>query len=781
MTASNPAASRASASSGHLGTLLTWMLVSLLGVCLVFVVGGFPGIYQVQWRLVTHVLTLALIVGWLVAILWRPDLFVLPRLTLPIAVLLGAMVVSTLASPYPRFGWETVLNAAATALVFAAMVTMLARPGLRPRLRFTAAALVVGIVLAYAVQLLMLWVDFWSTVGRITAPPLRPAFAGLSFGTPNIPAGVVVVFLPLVLAWVHGSTMPPRVRRIALTTLVLIGLFDLIGSGSRGAQLGFAVASVAGAVLLVIDHQRRRGSVMSGNLARARPWMVVVAAAGLVATGLLAGPRLVGRFAETGAEHRLVFWRESLGAFADSPIAGTGPGTWAFAHWAYRAPDQPLDVVAHAHNVVIQLAAEMGMIGLIGAAVVLIGLIGLLRRAWFAMPRSEVIAVSAGLAGLVAQSMVDNFSDLPLYVGGVAFLVAWLEGGVARPSGLERARTRLAAGVGLALLTVVATFIVLPWDRASASYVAGVAAQDSGDWATAQQRYSDASELDTGYPFYRGALGIAEAHLGDTVGAARDLADAGASLGDPFFTVQAALLLASDDGADRADAVRYLVAATSPGYVNIELALDAGRTAELLGRHEDAVDFYATALALDPDLAASGYWSASGRPVAAVQQFEAAIERSTALAGADINPALSAVRLWSQAGDFDRALAVVASIPEARVREIQRDLVGAMSGDNGALIRLKAMAARDPLGPAVVAVAMAANAVGDPDADRYRHWLAFLAAGSDRAGRTAVIVGANSSETALYSVVNPGIAEQVYLRDRGIVTQVPAAPQVAYR
>jgi hypothetical protein len=44
-----------------------------------------------------------------------------------------------------------------------------------------------------------------------------------------------------------------------------------------------------------------------------------------------------------------------------------------------------------------------------------------------------------------------------------------------------------------------------------------------------------------------------------------------------------------------------------------------------------------------------------------------------------------------------------------------------------------------------------------------------------------VLVGAGGTETALYGDANPGVAEQVYLRERGIVTLVPGLPQVAYR
>jgi len=759
-------------------TLLLWASLSLVGVYLVFVVGGFPGIYQVHWRLVTHAVTLVIVSGWLVAIVRRPELLVVPRLTIPCGAVLVAMVASTLLSRWPRFGWETALSSAGAALVFGVLVTVFAVPGLRVRLRFTAAALVVGVVLAYGVQLIALWLDFWQTVGHLTLPPLRPAYAGLIFGTPNIPAGVVLAFLPLVLAWIHGSSLPPMARRMSIGGLVVVGLFDLVVSGSRGGQLGFVAAGLVGGLLWALGRRRGDGS-QAINLDRRRV-LAGAAVLAVVAFAMVAlSPRLLARLSDAGAGLRLTFWRESLAAFVDHPLAGTGPGTWAFAHWAYRDDVRPLDVVAHAHDAPIQLAAEMGLVGLVAGAIFVAGVVGLIAVAWRRQPGLEVIAIASGLAGLAAQSLVDNFSDLPLFVGGVAFLLAWLESGVGRRAFLAPARVRLGAGAAFALMAVVAMITVLPWDRAAAAYLDGVRAQDRGEWANAEAAYATALDLDAAYPLYRAAHGMAAAHTGDLATAASELQAGAALTDDPFMAIQAALALAGL-GRDE-DARAALDSATERGTVHRDLALNAGRTAEVLGQADQAARFYATAIATDPDLASSSYWRAPGRPLPAVDQFEAALARLAGLEGVDIDPSQAAVRIWALAGEAERARAAAASLPPGTSRDAAAAFVEAMAGDRLALERVRAMADADPLGPAVAGLATVANAVDDQSADRYRHWVSLIASGSDRAGRTAVIVALDSGEAALYADVGPGIAEEVYLRDRGIVTMVPQALVVGYR
>jgi len=563
-------------------------------------------------------------------------------------------------------------------------------------------------------------------------------------------------------------------RRAAIASLVAVGLFDLVASGSRGAQLGFAVAVVVGALLLIVS----QGPAIRSRLSDRR---VLVVLALVLVIGLtlavLVGPRLL-RGGDPGANLRLTFWEHSLAAFADAPLTGTGPGTWAFAQWAYRDDTSPLDVVAHAHNAPIQLAAESGLVGIVAGIVMVAGVLLLLRRGWREVPRLEVIAVAMGLAGLAAQCLVDNFSDLPLFVGGAAFLLAWVESGLQPWRALAGRAVRVGAALALAGILIVGAAAVVPWDRAARSYLDGVVAQDRGDWPGAVSAYEAAVALDPDYPQYRAAYGVAADWSGDGALAAEQLTIAARQVGDPFMAANAALVLLGSGGpAD--DAAALLAAATAAGTVNVDLALNAGAIAEYLGQPATAARHYATAIALDPSIAEADYWGYPARPLTPEAQAEAALERLSELVNVDVDPATAAIAIWARIGDWDRAAAAASELRDGQQRDGYLAWLKAMQGDRDGLERLRALDDASS-GVVVSLLASAADRLGDPEADRYRAWLALVAGGSDKAGRATVLGRAVDGEV-LYLDLGPAIAEEVYLRDRGIVTQVRDALQIAFR
>ncbi len=260
--------------------------------------------------------------------------------------------------------------------------------------------------------------------------------------------------------------------------------------------------------------------------------------------------------------------------------------------------------------------------------------------------------------------------------------------------------------------------------------------------------------------------------------AAEQLAIGARMTGDPFMETNAALALLGAGGAHD-EAAALLAEATDAGAVNVDLALNAGAIAERLGRPDEAAHHYATAIALQPDLAGSAYWRDPGRPLSAEAQAQAAIDRLDGLANVDVDPVSAAITIWAGVGAWDRATAAAETLPAGLSRDAYLAWLTAMQGDRSGLEALRTM--NDESSGAVLSLlASAADHLGDPQADRYRAWTAIVASGSDRAGRTTVLSQAGG-EVAEYFDAGPAIAEEVYLRDRGIVTQVRDAIQVAQR
>ena len=227
------------------GTGLRWTLASaLLAVFIGFLVvgggGGAPGTYTAPTRLVTVLATaLALIAFAIVAARdprWRPASAIWPAL---VAVLL-VFVLSTLTSWNPRLSVEMTAQVVLLIGLYLLLRQLFRSPFFEPRILVLTAGLSAIVGLAFLVSVFSGWIDWWSLSGGLSIPPLRPGYGGLTYGSPNAVAAVVVLFMAPAAAWLSSGS--GRRRAIAVSLVVLAALVTFL-SGSRGAWLGFAAAS----------------------------------------------------------------------------------------------------------------------------------------------------------------------------------------------------------------------------------------------------------------------------------------------------------------------------------------------------------------------------------------------------------------------------------------------------------------------------------------------------------------------------------------------------------
>lgn len=211
-------------------------------------------------------------------------------------------------------------------------------------------------------------------------------------------------------------------RTFALATMPLIAV-AFLASGSRGPVLGL----VGGLLVLLLLTLRRPES-------RLRVGLVVaggVAAAFVV--GRLVPPENVERSLSllTGTEDgvssngRFELWSDAWAAFVASPIGGVGTGGFAATNPSELYP----------HNLVFEVAAELGLVGLVLVAATLAYALAALRQAWRGddARRPDVALVAAILVSMLLNSLVS--SNLPTNYG------LWLAVGLA--AGLAPAPVRL--------------------------------------------------------------------------------------------------------------------------------------------------------------------------------------------------------------------------------------------------------------------------------------------------------------------------------------------------
>lgn len=239
-----------------------------------------------------------------------------------------------------------------------------------------------------------------------------------TMGNPNTLGAFLIV---LVAPALEAARSARRFGRVLLSVyaLLLIGLVVL--TYSRGAWLGMAagVALQVGLLLWLYDWL---------SPARWRAWWreqrvpvragVVIAGAAVLLVGL-AGAFVIARtFLTPGGrsgDTRTWIYEAALQAFAAQPIAGSGLFTFGadLARFTGSPPSVPH---THAHNIVLHIAAELGVIGLIAFA----------ATVWFsgrAMWRSLMISrdptIIAGVGGIAAFA-VHHLFDVPSMTPAVA-------------------------------------------------------------------------------------------------------------------------------------------------------------------------------------------------------------------------------------------------------------------------------------------------------------------------------------------------------------------------
>jgi O-antigen ligase len=269
-----------------------------------------------------------------------------------------------------------------------------------------------------------------------------------TFGRPNSYAGYLEMIFPLglalcALALSRRGGVATDAARGRLRIVAAFGATALIGAAlfasySRGAWLG-TVGAVAVAILLY----------------GARARVAAVAGVALLALILLAGganylppgfaDRLLNAFGNVetpdvrtafitaenfSTVERRSHWEAGLQMFADNRLLGVGLGNFNLRFPEYTVSPTFLVSQGHAHNYYIHIAAEAGIVGLLGY-LLLLGTIALtgLRALWLvsrpgADPAARLIVIAA-LAVIAAVAIHNVFENLHVLSMGVQLSTVW--------------------------------------------------------------------------------------------------------------------------------------------------------------------------------------------------------------------------------------------------------------------------------------------------------------------------------------------------------------------
>jgi O-antigen ligase len=257
-------------------------------------------------------------------------------------------------------------------------------------------------------------------------PLFRPGFG---VGDPNDFAAMANLFVPVAFYWML-ERRPWWERLFCLGCLVTtLGGFTV--AASRGGFLGLAVALV-----FVIWHSRRRVR----NLAIVGVMLIPMIIAPVSPLHRLLHPT---RSDEGSTENREQVWKAGLRMIQAHPFLGVGVGNFK-ALSAYYGGFDPKES-SLAHNTYIEIAAEMGLPGLLAFSAILyfsLRTLGRVRRQTRTSSTLLHHAASGLEAGLLGCSVAIFFSSLE-YIKPFWFVIFLT---MCMPSLVAYARTKQAKG-----------------------------------------------------------------------------------------------------------------------------------------------------------------------------------------------------------------------------------------------------------------------------------------------------------------------------------------------
>ncbi|MCL4535054.1 MAG: O-antigen ligase family protein [Bacteroidetes bacterium] len=405
------------------------------GVVREFTVAGFP-------LTATELLTGLMLLVWVAVVAVRRRLRVGPLLW-PIALFIGVLLVSLTATTNKIVAIKEVLRWAE--LLAAYLITVSVVGELRARRQLLAVILISGAAVA-----LVGWAQFFGRIGpeSFRIGPFLRAYG--TFGQPNPYGGYLGMVLPLAMA-LALLWRRPRARQEA--TPVAPAPFRWLPEVSETQlhRLAYVAAGVIGMAMLM---SMSRGAWMGAfaalsliMIARGRRTALVLAAVVLLGVLILAAgvfnmlPAAIGQRVSTAISYfgifdvryvtvtlenwpvveRMAQWQVAWEMFQDHYYLGVGPGSFPIMYADYALKDWP-KALGHAHNIYLNMAAEVGLAGLL-TYLVMVGswlwVAGRRALQWQrTAPGSEVWALAVGcLAVLLAASIHNGFDNL--YVHGM--------------------------------------------------------------------------------------------------------------------------------------------------------------------------------------------------------------------------------------------------------------------------------------------------------------------------------------------------------------------------
>jgi O-antigen ligase/Tfp pilus assembly protein PilF len=458
-------------------------LVSLLPIIYI------PGVYDfTRWPrlLMLQVAVILLAVTWFRS---HKNPKGLPRIAVPVSAFVGWQILTTLWADNAVEALQRG-SQAFTMGGFALLCAFLVSPSEIRRVILATAAATAFVSIICICQYWGIAFEWIPTAGNPSA----------TFGYRNYLATYLVVVLPPigVVAWPE----PNRGLRWLLLTATALGATALLCTRTRGAWMAAIVIGVIGGVIWVMsgDFDRLRNRLSFRSILTVVVTLFLIGVLGLRSASETPGGQfrideqksdaltaLKTSFSVESSRGRTTVWYNTLDMVVEHPIVGVGLGGWQFAYPLYDKGDQITTNVApqRPHNDLLWLLSEIGIVGLLLYAWLLLTVFNLVRRAT-SQHRPMAIGLALGVVGYV----VHGFFSYPLErvcasaiawfcIGSVGALSSEMEGP-------KRSWSRYLA-LPIALVGLLASVLTSERIQFDWHYAKAIEAWRRSDWSSVVQ------------------------------------------------------------------------------------------------------------------------------------------------------------------------------------------------------------------------------------------------------------------------------------------------------
>ncbi len=546
-------------------------------------------------RMVGLSLTLLGGIAWLY---WRQRCnkpFAVPLFALPMTLFVLWQLISVAFAPLPIYSLKFVLLNVLLLLLFFFFVDSLGL-GWTPEQWLTALFSTGSLIIAIELIPGAAWLARWQhTTGTLfPLPPIPFTLPGVLLTNPNVTAGFVNLFIPLILVKLFLTT---GTKRIGWGILLVVFLLTEYFSGSRTGWISL-VASVT-VTLGVLGWQRLR------KLSRTQ---IIAGLTVGVGIGGIAAQQIFWRGKQSFTAARADIWHGAWQLFIASPLTGNGIASFT-PLYAQTNAIPPGFVPSHAHNLLLEIMAETGFVGII-----LLGW-GL----WVGWKMFRIYgdltnnhSFTPAWLGSGTAITIHHFGDYllwqPLYTAFALLLLAVATHQLPQTVPLRRGNWLLAATLGVLITTGGWTL------RGNMQYERGLVAARANDWASARENICSVAAKYPEKTLFEFQCGLASVRWADETGDTVPISDAlplalDALNRDPYWSVHRAnVAMMLWQAGQRADGFALMQAVAESTPQNSLLALNAGWMAEKLGDNDAARKWYSTAIDINPALANDVYF-----------------------------------------------------------------------------------------------------------------------------------------------------------------------------